>query len=72
MLYCLHNYYLLDKAANEEPSKCTKVARYVFVFMLVAALMISVPLQCYFFAYEWIVFERGEDPEVIIDKEYGT
>ena len=61
MLYCLHNYNLLDKAANEHPSQCAKVSRYAFVYALVAALVVCVPLVDYFLNENWIRYERGDD-----------
>jgi len=63
MLYCLHNYNLLDKAANEHPSQCAKAFRYAFVYALVAALVVCVPLVGYFFDENWIQGINGGDYE---------
>jgi hypothetical protein len=48
MFYCLHNYYLLDKAANEHSSQCARVLRYALVYALFAALLVCVLLASYF------------------------
>jgi hypothetical protein len=61
MLYCLHNYYLLDKAANENPSQCAKVTRYAFVYALITTLVVCIPLASYFIDEEWIQYEHESD-----------
>jgi hypothetical protein len=54
MLYCLHNYNLLDKAANEKPSKCAKVVRYAITCTLVAGAIICILLAVCFIDENWI------------------
>ena len=49
MLYCLHNYNLLDKAANEHPSKNARFARHGFVIAQIASIALCVILASYFF-----------------------
>lgn len=48
VLYCMHNFYILDKAANERPSWCAKTARYAFLYAQVAALVVCMVLAGFF------------------------
>jgi hypothetical protein len=72
MLYCLHNYDLLDKAANENPSKFAKVARYTFVYVQITALIMCVPLDAYYLDESKISVELGGDPKSLSSKYRRT
>jgi hypothetical protein len=54
VLYCLHNYDLMDRVSNHQPHKCTQYFRKSFILLICALQMLSTVVQGYLFDLYWV------------------